>query len=53
LIDFCHVRRPGSGGFEAFNRALKSLTLGQVIRMIGKSQRGAPIYALEGGLVNA
>jgi len=51
LIDFCNVKRGGSGGFEAFNRALRALTQSQVLRVVAKSQRGSPIYALEGGLV--
>jgi hypothetical protein len=46
LIDFCHVSRGGSGGREAFNRAMKALTLSQELRVIGKTQRGAPVYAL-------
>jgi putative DNA primase/helicase len=46
LIDFCHVSRGGSGGREAFNRAMKALTLSQELTVVGKTQRGAPVYAL-------
>jgi hypothetical protein len=46
LIDFCHVKRPGSGGYETFNRSLKALTATRQIVSTGKTQRGAPVYAL-------
>jgi hypothetical protein len=46
LLDFCHVKRPGSGGYETFNRSLKALTATRQIVSTGKTQRGAPVYAL-------
>jgi hypothetical protein len=46
LIDFCNVNRPGSGGHEVFNRALRALTLSRGVEVVGKSQRGTPVYAL-------
>ena len=44
----CHVNRPGSGGHEAFNRALRSLIFGHEIAMVGKNRKGLPIYAAFG-----
>jgi putative DNA primase/helicase len=46
LIDFCHVKRPGSGGHETFNRSLKALIATRQVVMTGKTQRGAPVYSL-------
>lgn len=40
----CHVDRPGSGGHEAFNRALRSLIFGHEVTMLGKNRKGLPIY---------
>jgi hypothetical protein len=37
---------PGSGGHEVFNRALRALTVSRGVEVVGKSQRGAPVYAL-------
>jgi putative DNA primase/helicase len=47
LIDYCNVNRPGSGGYEVFNRALKALVFSHTVKAVGKSQRGTLIYALE------
>jgi hypothetical protein len=49
LEDFCHVRRGGSGGHEAFNRAVRALTSSQEVTVVGKTQRGQPFYALGNG----
>jgi putative DNA primase/helicase len=46
LRDFCNVNRPGSGGHEVFNRALRALTLSRGVEVVGKSQRGTPVYAM-------
>ena len=46
LVDYCHVRRPGSGGMEDFLRAIKSLTNGGEIKVVGRTRKGAAIYAL-------
>jgi hypothetical protein len=42
----CHVDRAGSGGYEVFNRALRSLAVGHEVKPIGKTRKGLPIYAL-------
>ena len=46
LKDFCNVRRGGSGGHEAFNRAVRALISSKEVTVVGKSQRGSQIYAL-------
>jgi putative DNA primase/helicase len=48
LIDYCNVNRPGSGGHEVFNRALRALVYTHSVKVVGKSQRGTLVYALEG-----
>jgi putative DNA primase/helicase len=45
LIDWCNVNRPGSGGRDVFNRAIRALLASGDVWVIGKTQRGSPIYA--------
>ncbi len=42
----CHVSRAGSGGHEIFNRAIRSLLLGHEIKVVDKTRKSVPIYAL-------
>lgn len=42
----CNVNRAGSGGHEVFNRALRSLMFGHEIKVVGKTRKGLPVYAL-------
>jgi hypothetical protein len=46
LKDLCHLYRPGSGGHEAFNRAVQALTRSQEITVIGKTRKGSLLYTL-------
>jgi hypothetical protein len=41
----CNVCRAGSGGYEVFNRALRSLVFGHEIKVVGKNRTGLPVYA--------
>lgn len=47
LLKYCHVDRPGSGGREVFNRAVKSLLVND-IHIAGKTRKGFLIYSLNG-----
>jgi Bifunctional DNA primase/polymerase, N-terminal/Primase C terminal 1 (PriCT-1) len=40
----CHVERAGSGGFEVFNRAVRSLMFSHEIRVVGKTRKGMSVY---------
>jgi len=46
LMDYCHTKRLGSGGPEAFNRALRSLLATQQIRQVGKNRKNQAVYTL-------
>ena len=48
LKDKCNVYRPGSGGFETFNRAIRSLVLSHEIEIFNKTRKGTPLYRLCG-----
>jgi len=45
LMDYCHVKRLGSGGPEAFYRALTSLQRTKQIAEKGKNRKEQPVYA--------
>jgi hypothetical protein len=45
LKDACHIARAGSGGFEIFNRAVRSLLFGHEVRIVGKTRKDSPVYA--------
>jgi hypothetical protein len=45
LIDWCNVNRPGSGGRDVFNRAIRALLASGDVRAAGKTQRGSMVYA--------
>lgn len=46
LQKVCHVHRPGSGGHEAFNRAIQALLRAGRIRGVGLTRKGATVYGL-------
>lgn len=47
LVQYCNVRREGSGGREVYGRAVKALAYGShEIRQVDKTRKGLPIWAL-------
>jgi hypothetical protein len=46
LMDRSRAGKPGSGGLELFNRALKALMVSGVLVVAGRTRKGEPVYHL-------